>query len=107
MELAATLGWIATVLFTACYIPQIIKTRRTKTVEGLSFLLLFLQFVGNIVALFYATLIAQPPLQVKYTLALLFLSVCLFLYIRVVRAGKKDRLETTPSGQSCASSDIL
>ena len=62
MESAAALGWIATVLFTICYIPQIVKTTRTKSVEGLSFLLLFLQFVGNIVAFWYATLIAQPPL---------------------------------------------
>jgi len=85
MELAATLGWIATILFTVCYIPQIIKTRKTKTVEGLSFLLLFLQFIGNIVALWYASLIGQPPLQVKYALALIFLAVCLYLYLRIVK----------------------
>lgn len=83
MELATTLGWIATILFTICYIPQIIKTQKTKTIEGLSFLLLFIQFVGNIVALWYATLINQAPLQVKYVLALVFLSVCLYLYWKI------------------------
>ncbi|MDO8599489.1 MAG: SemiSWEET family transporter [bacterium] len=89
MDLASTLGWIATILFTICYIPQIMKTARTKSIEGLSFLLLFLQFVGNIVALWYATLIVQPPLQVKYVLALVFLAVCLGLYIRVATHGQK------------------
>ena len=33
MELSQILGWIATFLFTICYIPQIIKTYKTKTKE--------------------------------------------------------------------------
>jgi len=82
-QLAALLGWIATTLFTVCYIPQIIKTYRTQTVDGLSFRLLFISFVANIVAFCYATLIGQPPLQLKYTLALVFLSVCIYLYLKV------------------------
>ena len=83
MELAPLLGWIATILFTVCYIPQIIKTAKTKTVEGLSFLLLFIQFIANIIALWYATLINQSPLVVKYILGLLFLAICITLYIKV------------------------
>ena len=82
MSLTEILGWTATILFTACYIPQIVKTYRTNTVEGLSFLLLFIAFIANIVALAYATLIAQKPLQVKYILAMIFLAVCLVLYVR-------------------------
>ncbi len=89
MELAPILGWIATILFTVCYIPQIIKTHKTKTVEGLSFLLLFISFVANIIALWYATLINQAPLQIKYILALLFLAATIALYIRVYQRNKK------------------
>lgn len=83
MQLSNILGWIATVLFTICYIPQILKTYRTKTVDGLSFGLLFISFIANIIALWYAILIKQPPLQVKYFLALLFLGICLYLYLKV------------------------
>jgi uncharacterized protein with PQ loop repeat len=82
-ELAPTLGWIATILFTICYIPQIIKTSKTKTVDGLSFLFLGIQFVANIIALVYSILIAQPPLQIKYILALVFLAICIALYMKV------------------------
>lgn len=89
MEFAALLGWIATFLFTVCFIPQIIKTLKTKTVEGLSFWLLFIQFVANIIALWYATLITQPPLQIKYALALVFLGICIAVYIRVAREERK------------------
>ena len=85
MELTAALGWIATFLFTICYIPQIIKTARTRTVEGLSFALLLIQFIANIIALWYATRITQPPLQIKYLLGILFLGICIALYIYVIR----------------------
>lgn len=90
MDISQVFGWTATFLFTVCYIPQIIKTYRTGTVEGLSFLLLFISFIANIVALVYAIMIAQTPLQVKYILAMVFLAACLTLYIRawIATVGK-------------------
>ncbi len=89
MELSAILGWTATILFTLCYIPQILKTHKTKTVEGLSFLLLFISFVANIVALVYASIIHQVPLQVKYSFALLFLSATIILYLKIWHRERK------------------
>ena len=90
MSLAEILGWTATTLFTICYIPQMVKTYKTKTIEGLSFWLLFISFAANIVAFCYATLIQQPPLQVKYVLALIFLGGCLYLYLRVFFKAKAE-----------------
>lgn len=80
--LANILGWTATVLFTLCYVPQIIVTLKQKTTKGLSFWMIAIQFIANIIALVYATLISQAPLQIKYILALVFLSVCIFTYLR-------------------------
>jgi uncharacterized protein with PQ loop repeat len=88
MELSAVLGWTATVLFTICYIPQIIKTARTKTVDGLSFWLLFISLVANVIALAYALLIHQMPLIIKYIGGIIFIAACLYLYWRVSRASK-------------------
>ncbi len=89
MEFSQILGWTATFLFTVCYIPQIIKTIRTKTVDGLSFFLLFISFIANIIAFWYASLIGQRPLQIKYALGLVFLTICIVLYLRVVKMNKK------------------
>ena len=89
MQLSDLLGWTATGLFTICYVPQIIKTAKTKTVDGLSFRLLFISFIANIIALWYATLIKQPPLQIKYILALVFLAICIYLYLRVIYTKAK------------------
>jgi len=83
MQIETILGWTATILFSITYIPQIIKTIKTQSVEGLSFLLLLISFVANIIALIYATLIDQAPLQFKYVMGLMFLSICLYLYWKV------------------------
>lgn len=83
MQFSDILGWTATVLFTICYIPQMVKTYKTKTIAGLSFRLLFISFIANIIAFWYATLIKQNPLRVKYALAILFLIGCIYLYLRV------------------------
>ena len=83
MELSQILGWTATFIFTVTYIPQIVKTIKTRTVDGLSFLFLALPWVGNVVALYYSILIKQRPLQIKYTLALILLTISLYFYIKV------------------------
>jgi MtN3 and saliva related transmembrane protein len=80
--LAQSLGWTATFLFTICYIPQIMKTIRSRTVDGLSVWLFRIQLLANCVALSYATLIGQRPLQIKYTLALILLGVVLVILAR-------------------------
>jgi hypothetical protein len=63
------LGWIATALFTAIYFPAIGKHYKRMLVVSL---------VGNIIALCYATMINQPPLQFKYTIAI----VCILGFIK-------------------------
>jgi len=80
--LANILGWTATILFTICYVPQIMKTLKTKTTKGLSFWLLGIAFIANIVALIYATMIDQPPLQIKYISAMALDGICILLYWR-------------------------
>ncbi len=90
IQLANILGWTATALFTLCYVPQMLKTYKTKTIEGLSFRLLVISFIANIIAFCYATLINQPPLQIKYALAMIFLSGCIYLYLKVY--FKKNRI---------------
>ncbi|MFA5336872.1 MAG: PQ-loop repeat-containing protein [Candidatus Omnitrophota bacterium] len=83
LQLVDILGWTATILFTICYIPQMIKTYKTKTIDGLSFRLLFISFIANIIALCYATLIKQEPLQIKYILAIFFVGGCIYLYLKI------------------------
>lgn len=86
------LGWTARILFTVCYIPQMMKTYRTNTIDGLSFRLLLISFIANIIALYYATLIKQSPLQIKYVLGLVSVSGCIFLYLRIYFASRLKKI---------------
>lgn len=76
------LGWLATILFTLCYFPQIIKIIKTKKVKDLSFLFFFIQVLANIVALCYAIMIKQGPLEFKYIAALVLDLIIVFFYIK-------------------------
>ena len=87
MELGQILGWIATTLFTAMYIPQIYRTLKTGKVDDVSLPMFIVGFIANIDALCYATMIHQKPLQIKYTLALVAIGIYLWVYFKI--RGKK------------------
>lgn len=76
------LGWLATFLFSLALATQIAKTLRTKVTSGVSAYLFVLNLVANVIALVYATLIGQPPLQIKYILGILVSGVGLVVYWR-------------------------
>jgi len=80
MDLAQIFGWIATFLFSIMLIPQIIKTIKTKNTSGVSLLLFFIYLIANIIALIYALLISQPPLILKYAIAIVIAAfyICIF-----------------------------
>jgi len=87
------LGWTATFLFIVMYIPQIQKMRAQRSVEGVSFWFLFIPVIANIIALVYATLIEQPPLQIKYILSLAFASWVLGMYVKIILSSPKARIQ--------------
>jgi MtN3 and saliva related transmembrane protein len=80
MPISTILGWIATILFTIELIPQYFKTIKTQTVKGVSVIQYLLFLVGNIIALIYAIMISQPPLVIKYILALIAVIIYLTIY---------------------------
>jgi MtN3 and saliva related transmembrane protein len=80
IDLAQTLGWIATILFSIMIIPQMIKTLKTKSTEGVSLLLFITFLIANIIALIYAFMISQPPLIIKYELGIMSTIFYLTIY---------------------------
>lgn len=86
MDLAQTLGWIATILFSIMIIPQMIKTIHSKDTKGVSLLLFVIYLIANVIALAYAFLISQPPLIIKYVIAIVttMFYIGLFFYYTVI-----------------------
>lgn len=82
------LGWIATTLFSLAIVAQIARTIRTKTTEGVSPLLFLTNLGANVIALAYATLIGQPPLQIKYVIGILVSALYLCVYAAYRRRAR-------------------
>ncbi|MDP2907663.1 MAG: PQ-loop repeat-containing protein [Nanoarchaeota archaeon] len=81
MDTAQLLGWIATFLFSVMVIPQIIKTIKSKDTSGVSLLLFVIYLIANVIALIYAFMIAQPPLIIKYIIAIITTITYIIIFV--------------------------
>ena len=70
MDLAQTLGWTATILFSIMVVPQMVKTLNSRDTKGVSLMLFVIFLIANVIALVYAILIAEKPLIIKYIIAI-------------------------------------
>lgn len=80
MNIAQILGWISTFLFSIMVIPQIVKTVKSKSTDGVSLPLFIIYFIANIIALVYAFMISQPPLIFKYVTAIITTAIYLTIF---------------------------
>ena len=69
-------------LFSIAIVPQIIKTIKTKTTTRVSDMLFIINLVANIIALVYAVLIDQLPLQIKYVVGISVSVIYLIVYYK-------------------------
>jgi MtN3 and saliva related transmembrane protein len=85
MDLAQTLGWTATILFSIMIIPQMAKTIRSRDTRGVSLFLFVIFLVANVIALMYAILIGEQPLVIKYIIAIetTLAYIAIFWYFRL------------------------
>lgn len=92
MDIAQILGWIATFLFSIMVIPQIIKTIKLKDTNGVSLLLFIIFLIANFIALIYAILISQPPLIIKYVIAIIttifYIGIFIYYYLKKKNQSK-------------------
>lgn len=62
MNYIEIIGFIAAILTTSAFLPQVFKTWRTKDVSGLSMPMLIMFFVGIIAWLVYGIFIKSPSM---------------------------------------------
>ncbi|MBI5392777.1 PQ-loop repeat-containing protein [Candidatus Woesearchaeota archaeon] len=91
MDTAQILGWTATFLFSIMIVPQMIKTIKSKDTKGVSLLLFIIFLIANIIALIYAILITQPPLIIKYVIAILTTITYIGIFFYYSLKQKKDK----------------
>ncbi|MBW4549709.1 MAG: SemiSWEET transporter [Aphanocapsa sp. GSE-SYN-MK-11-07L] len=86
IDYITTLGLVAGVLTTIAYLPQLIKTWKSKSADDLSWSMLIILCLGIVLWLVYGVYVHDLPIIAANIVTLLFAAVILILKIRY----KKD-----------------
>ena len=89
-ELTTIVGFIAGLVTTAANLPQVWKTYRNKSGEGLSFRMLLMLGIGVGLWLVYGIMSKSLPLIVTNALVLLLILLLLGMKLKFDRAPTKD-----------------
>jgi MtN3 and saliva related transmembrane protein len=76
------LGYLAAIFATGSFIPQVVKTWRTRSAEDISFLMLFLHITGMVLWGTYGFLLGAAPIVVANVIAILLDVALIVLKLR-------------------------
>jgi MtN3 and saliva related transmembrane protein len=88
MDFTTVLGLVAGALTTIAYLPQLIKTWKSKSAEDLSWSMLITLCVGIVLWLIYGTYVHDLPVILANVVTLVLSSVILVLKLRYSRLKK-------------------
>jgi MtN3 and saliva related transmembrane protein len=77
-----TLGYVAAIFATGSFVPQVIKTWRTRSAEDLSLVMLLSHIVGMTLRLIYGVSIGSTPIVLANAIAVLLDVVLLAMKLR-------------------------
>lgn len=75
------LGIISLILFTTCYIPQIIVILRAENISGISVWLWIMVVAGYMAGFFYVIWLKEPVLVINYAIGFMLALITLFLVV--------------------------
>ena len=79
------IGWLGSVLFAFCGLPQAVESYKTKNSDGLTWGFLGMWFFGEVFTFVYVLPTLLWPLVFNYTANLVFLLIILFYKIKPTR----------------------
>ena len=80
-------GYFAVFFTTVSFLPQAIKTLKTRNVEGLSLLTYLFLFLGSLSWFLYGTYLDDIPLMTTNSLTTLLTGFILFLIVKEKRSA--------------------
>jgi len=86
MPIEELFGWIASILTTLIFIPQIIKAFKTRLTNDISMLMMILAVLGNTAWLIHASLTDNMPLIVCASLIIIMSFVLIVFKIKNEKA---------------------
>ena len=82
VSLTAAIGLAAAFCTTVAYVPQVVKTWRTRSTEDVSLGMFLFMVIGMGCWLAYGILLHDPPLIIANTLTLVLSGIILYLKLR-------------------------
>lgn len=90
MQHSDIIAYIAAFLTTVGYLPQAIKTIKTRDTKALSFWMYFLSFIGVIFWLIFGIMIGNYPIIIKNILIIILSGIILFIKTKHILENKED-----------------
>lgn len=84
------LGYIATFLINIAYVPQVVKTIRTKNVEGLSLVMFAILILAGILWIIYGVLLDSLPLIICNSINVIQSCILLFYKLKYETINKRS-----------------
>ncbi len=103
MEVTTLLGLLAGALTTLAYFPQVIKTWRSRSADGMSWSMLVILCVGVLLWLVYGVYVHDMPVILANVITLMLSSAILGMKIRFEAMPRRSSLQPS-TGTSVASS---
>ena len=82
------IGYVAATLTTFSFLPQALKTIKTKSTTDLSLSMYFALFIGMICWLIYGIILEEGPIIIANVVTLVFTGIILF---NIIKNKKKDK----------------
>ena len=89
MQSTDILGYVGGILTSLSFIPQVIKSWKTKSVKDLSILMLIVSVIGGLLWLAYGVLSHAMPIVIMNVLFIFVIAFQLFLKVMYDRKEKK------------------
>jgi MtN3 and saliva related transmembrane protein len=81
-DIITIVGFIAATLTTGAYVPQAVKTWKTRSAKDLSLRMFLMMTTGMTLWLIYGILRKDPPIIIANVVALIFTSIILYFKIK-------------------------
>lgn len=75
-------GWIATVIVSIQFIPQLIRSIQTKDTEGLSLYMIYMIISGSVLWIIHGIIVSDAPILATNCVILVVSSSLLFIKLK-------------------------
>ena len=75
-------GWAATIVVSLQFIPQLVKTIKTKNAKDISLFMIFLIMFGNVLWIMHGLIVLDMPITITNSMIFVMMAILLVLKLK-------------------------